>query len=434
MNCHLPKPHALSLALLVGSSSCASYNERTEEALRAFEGGHFREAMVTYSEDPAGAGFLPQAEAGMAALAAGDWARALKYLTSAADAVEDLEDRALVGPEEAGEQLLSWTLNESFSTYEGEGYERVMLHVCLGLAYLAQGKVEDVQVEVRRANRLLENEETLYETEYGAGGLGHFLSAIAYELAGENQDAYIDYKRMHSKELGGELAGRALVRLAEALGRNDELPGWVERFGPPSTYPDGAASVVVIAGVGLGPYKEEARLEIAAQEGLITWAVPGLRSRPQAISHLVLSAPSAKVRTEVVEDVARVARRNLDDRLAWLAGKSAVRAFLKYQLTENLGEEHGDAGRVIGSLFSVLTERADLRAWRTLPDTWQGARLFLAPGAHELSLAAAGGHQVALGSFELEPGETMFVLVRTLGQHLYAHPIGGRPVQASPTQ
>ena len=433
MNDRLSNPPLLAISLLLSLSACATYNERTDAALYAFERGHFQEAMVTYAEDPEDAGFLPAAEAGMAALVAGDWGMALEYLTAAADAVEEVEKRALIGLEQAAEQLLSWTLNESLTTYEGEGYERVMLHACLGLAYLTQGKVEDVQVEARLANRLLENEEALYAAEYRAGGLGHFLSAIAYELAGSPQDAYIDYKRMRSKGLGGELAGRALVRLAETLGRGDELPGWVEQFGPPSTYPDGAASVVVIAGVGKGPFKVEDRLEILAEDGLITWVVPSLMSQYQPVSHLSLSAPSAKVKTEVVEDVTRVAQRNLEDRLAWLGGKSAVRAYLKYELTEALGEKHGDAGRIIGSLFASLTERADLRAWRTLPDTWQGARLFLAPGAHELTLTAAGGEAVNLGAFELEPGETMFVLARTLGRRIYVHPIGGRPVQAGPT-
>ena len=219
-------PTRLSCGLLAALASCATYNERTEEALRAFEGGRFGEARLAYLED-AGSGFLPAAEAGMAALTGGDWENALAHLTDASDAVREVEDEALISPENAGELLLSWTVSEGASEYEGEGYERVMLHACLGLAYLTQGKVEDVHVEVRRANALLENEEKLYEAEYGAGGLGHFLSAVAYELTGDLDDAYIDYKRMQEKGLGGNLTGRALVRLADRLGRDDETGVYV---------------------------------------------------------------------------------------------------------------------------------------------------------------------------------------------------------------
>ncbi len=386
--------------------------------------------MVAYSEDASGAAFLPAAEAGMVALTAGDWSAALEYFTAAAAAVEEVEEEALISPENAGDLLVSWTLNDSYGDYSGEGYERVMLHACLGLAYLTQGLVEDLQVEVKRANRLLEGEQDLFEADYQAGGLGHYLSAVAYELVGEYGEAYIDYKRMEEKGIGGALVGRALVRLAAGLGRGDDLATWEGRFGPDIERPQDAASVIVIAGVGMGPFKEEARLDVPTGSGVLSWAVPVFELRGQRVSSLVLSAPSAEVRTEVVEDVGRVAKRNLDDRIAWLAGKSTVRTFLKRELRQYLKKEHGAAGALVGDLFTIFTERADLRAWRTLPDTWQAARLFLAPGEHELTLDADGGGHVNLGTFTLEEGETMFVLARTLGSRLYAHPIGGRHVPA----
>jgi hypothetical protein len=87
-------------------------------------------------------------------------------------------------------------LNDTALAYRGEGFERVYVHACLGMAYLAQGRLDDVFVEVRRANKILEAEEGLYEKEYRAGGLGHFLSATTYELLGKWDDAAIDYRRM----------------------------------------------------------------------------------------------------------------------------------------------------------------------------------------------------------------------------------------------
>ncbi len=421
------------LLCVAATGACRSYNERTDHALAAFESGRFDEARLAYAEDPEGKGFLPGVEGGMAALTAGRWQVALDYFTAAAEAVRATEEETLVSPEKAGETLLSWTVNETFSDYYGEGYERVMLHVCLGLAYLALGKVEDVQVEVRRANSLLENEEALYDADYGAGGMGHYLSAVTYELVGDYDDAYIDYKRLEAKGLGGALTGSALLRLASWLGRDDELGIWRSRYGEPRELPADAASVVLLAGVGLGPYKIEGRIDVPTSDGLISWAVPSSVSRPQPVSRLVLEAPSASVRSEVLEDVNRVARLNLEDRLAWLAAKSAVRAFLKYRLTDTLGDKHGEGARLLGAIFTAVTERADLRTWRTLPGSWQAARLFLEPGVHELTLTAIGGERIHLGSFELEGGETMFILARTLGRRVYAHPIGGRPVPAVPT-
>ena len=115
-----------------------------------------------------------------------------------------------------------------------------------------------------------------------------------------------------------------------------------------------------------------------------------------------------------------------EDRIAWLAAKSAGRAAFKYEVTRQLGNNYGDWGFLVGTLFTLATEHADLRSWSTLPDSWQAARLFLRPGEHTLVLRALGGEQHELGRFALEPGETMFVFARSVGPHLYAHTVGGR--------
>lgn len=377
-----------------------------------------------------GSEFLTAAESGMVALAAGNWDAAIEHLSAAAAVSKSYEDAALINPEGAGETLLSWAINESMTSYEGEGFERVMLHACLAIAYLGKGDVAAAGVEVRRANALLESEEKLYSKSYKAGGLGHMLSAIAYELDRRLSDAYIDYERMVDKGVGEGIAGRALVRLSRALNRAEEARAFAERFGPDEERPADAASVVVVAGVGIGPFKREITLPIATPDGLLQWSVPELVRRPQPVSHLELSVPGGDraVGTVVVEDVGAVAIENLSDRILWLSAKSAVRALLKYQLTKELNDKHGGLGTLAGVLFTLVTEHADLRAWQTLPDTWQAARVFLAPGRHELRLRADGGQSVDLGTFELAAGETMFVFARTIETRLFAHPVGGRRV------
>ncbi|HVS20042.1 MAG TPA: hypothetical protein VMT18_15665 [Planctomycetota bacterium] len=421
---------AASLALCL--ASCATYTQRTEVAMAHFEAGELEQARAEF-EDPAttGSDFLGAAESGTVALVQGDWTGARERLESAAALVRELEDRALVSAGELGESLISFAINDTVKTYEGEGYERVMLHVLLAMTYLAEGHAEGAWVEAKRANRLLESEETLYEKRYAAGGMGHYLSAVAYELVGEPGEAYIDYKRMQEKGVGLDLAGRALVRLGTQLGREDELPLWTERFGPDVERPQGAASVVLLAGLGVGPYKVESGFSIPLPQGVVQWAVPSFVRRPQPITalELVELRTGTRVGSALVEDLGQVAQENLDDRIAWLAAKSAVRAALKFTLTRELQKEHGAVGWIAGALFTVATERADLRSWLTLPDAWHGARMFLAPGEHELAVQAVGGERVALGTYAFEPGETMIVLVRAIGRRLHVQPLGGRRIE-----
>lgn len=423
--------HAAAAALfaLLGIS-CASYTERTAGALHDFRSGQFERALEAYSDrGEIGSDFLSGAEAGTVALTAGFWDQALEYYGRAVEAARDIEGRALAGPERLGEALASWVINDSARAYQGEGFERVYVHCALAQTYLARGQIDDVYVEARLSNQLLETEEELYETKYEAGGWGHLISAVTYELMGQGDEAWIDYQRMLAKDVGTAIAGRALVRLAKQLGR-EELADLEQRFGADVERPPGAASVVVLAGVGLGPYKVETILPVPTPDGLFQMAVPGYAERPQPVSalRLIENASQESVRTDMVENVSRIARENLEDRLLWIAAKSVARGLLKRELTKALEDEYDTAGRIAGDLFTFLTERADLRAWLTLPDSYQACRMFVPAGIHGFRLEAIGGESVELGTFDLEPGETMLVFARTLDTRLHPHVVGGKPV------
>ncbi len=424
-----PRRKAVSaLGVVPLAFSCAAYPERTAEAMHAFQGGHFERAIERFAdEEVVGEAFLSGAEAGMVALVKGDWEQALEHLHRAADAAEEIEERALVGPEALAEGLSSWALNDTTQAYQGEGFERVYVHCALGLTYLALGKLEDAYVEARRSNRLLETEEKLYEKTYRAGGWGHLLSAVAYELLGEYDQAYVDYVRMEEKGVGTELAGPELVRLSTWLGRSDDRVRWEERYASVAAPPRDFANVVVLAGIGLGPFKTGGTIPVPTHSGIVSVSAATYRSRPQPVSGLriVEDGGGPPVTTVLVERVSEVAEENLQDRLAWQVAKSVARGFLKRELTQKLEKEWGDGGRVVGDIFSFVSERPDLRAWLTLPDSWQAARLFVPAGVHRFTLEAIGGETVELGSFELEAGETMFVFARTVETRLFAHPIGG---------
>lgn len=414
-------------ASLLGA--CASYSERTVTAFADFERGQLAPAYDAYkSRETTGSEFLSGAEAGMVALADGRWHDAIAQFDRAMEVSQEAEREALVSAANLEDWLLSWTLSEGASRYVGEGYERVLLHSASALARLAVGDFTGARVESKRANDLLESEEKLYDKEYAAGGLGHLVSAIVYELDGKLDDAFIDYDRMHAKGVGLAIADRALIRLGRQLDRTDRVKELEQACGDEPSPPKDAASIVVVAGVGSGPYKRANTLPIPTPDGLLTWSVPTYERRPQFVGDLQLSLVGGDraVSTVVVEDVARVAKENLDDRLALLAAKSAVRAVLKRELTQHLEDKVGILGRIAGDVFSLVTERADVRSWQTLPDTWQAARVFVTPGAHEIDLEARGGECVRLGKFEVTPGETMFVFARVIGSRLYAYPIGGK--------
>ncbi|MEL6431308.1 MAG: hypothetical protein AAFR54_19200 [Planctomycetota bacterium] len=429
---HLP---ALALGAALLACGCQSYNDRVAGAMGSFARGDFTGAEAGFAS--VGSGFLRGVESGTAAFTDGRFGDARRHFESAQRASEGLRDRALIDPEELVEDVLSLAINESQSSYEGEGYERVMLHVMLALTYLAEGAAEDVVVEARRVDEILTGEQELYGTDYGAGGIGHLLSAVAYELIGKPDAAYIDYRRMADKDLAPDLVGAALLRLSQTLGRRDELSLWEQRYGaapPVSAEPLG--SIVLIGGLGLGPAKREQRIDVPVNGGVFAWAVPSFGPGSGRTRALFLEFPDAGLRVEsdVVEDVAAVAKENLDDRIALIAARSAARGLLKRQLADQMRDnKRGELLGVLADVFTVASERADLRAWRTLPRQWVAARAFVPAGEPTaVALSEGGGATVPLGTFRLEPGETMFVLARALDSGVVAHVVGGEVVAPEP--
>ena len=85
-------------------------------------------------------------------------------------------------------------------------------------------------------------------------------------------------------------------------------------------------------------------------------------------------------------------------------------------------EEHGGlAGlftRVTGQLMILMSEQADLRSWRTLPDEILIGKLTLEPGSYQLwaECVDASGRfvkKVDLGSRELKAGDKILMQFRT---------------------
>jgi len=422
-------PLLAALLLAWPLAGCRTYNQRVAAPVAAFERGDFAAAEAGFTE--VNEGFLRGAEAGMAAFADGRFLDARRHFNDALDASDDVRERAALGAENAVEGVLTLAINEGQADYAGEGYERVMLHVMLALTYLAEGDAEGVLVESRRVDDILTAEEELYDTDYGAGGIGHLLSAVAYELTGQWGDAYIDYQRLAEKDLAPHLVGPALARLSRRLGRASDIGRWEELYGPAELPPDDAGTVVLIAGVGMGPAKREIKLDIPVKGGVFSWAVPEFGSGSGLSSGLALVFPESGVRVESdrVEDVAAVSKENLSDRIALIAARSAARGLLKRQLADQMRDnKNGQALGLIADMFTVLSERADLRAWRTLPREWVAARAFLPAGEFvEIELAETGGAlaRVPLGTYRLAEGETMFVLARALDSGIVAHVVGG---------
>lgn len=69
-----------------------------------------------------------------------------------------------------------------------------------------------------------------------------------------------------------------------------------------------------------------------------------------------------------------------------------------------------------------------MRAWQTLPASWQAARVFVPPGVQRLRLTGPGGTSTEFGPIELRAGEYAFVFARAPAYEVHAQLVGGRRI------
>ena len=121
-----------------------------------------------------------------------------------------------------------------------------------------------------------------------------------------------------------------------------------------------------------------------------------------------------------------IAIKNLENRKGRIAAKAIARATTKYiaalaleqQARKRGGDLAGLVARAAGSVFTFVTEKADLRAWQTLPDKILVGRVSLKPGTYRVAvqfLSSGGGvfQTRQLGTVEVKAGTTRFFILHS---------------------
>jgi len=423
----------VAAALLGASTACSStlladYPDQAYLAVDALDHGEFQAAaeefqLLTGTLD--GTEFLAECESGMGLHLFGDLQAATDRWIAATHSYESFGDRPTISGRSLTEGSLSLLINDKTIPYDGEGFEIVLLHAFLALDFLRMGQLDDALVEVKRSYEFESFEQDRYQATYGMNRFGRLIAALAHEQAGELQDARIELDK-----LAAELPTHPVVQFTQArlAALSDR-----EQYDQESA----KAQLIVFFERGRMPEKVSDEIYFQASHAFTRISIPSFGLPPRAPSTIWVQADERKLgRTEQIENVVGVARKNLDDRIGWMTAKSVVRSAAKLilvdQAAEKVEEDHGVfAGALVGlagSLFASATEQADLRSWISLPTGIQVLRASLTPGQHRILLKAAGGGETLdLGILSFEPGKPVYLCVRGLGHRLYASSLPAAP-------
>ncbi|MFH1784532.1 MAG: hypothetical protein ABH868_06535 [bacterium] len=400
----------------------------------------------------------------------GEWAESNKMLQKAEALADSYFTKSI------SSEASTFLISDNMRPYYGEDFERAMIHVFGALNYIYMGEFDEALVEARRVDLFLSRLKVDYghKNFYTEDAFIRYLMGIIYESRGEINDAFISYRKALNryKETQGaygvkvppELVQSAL-QAASDMGFRDEyfeikneFPKLSENFVPEKRKKTNG-EIVLLHYNGRVPHKidsifkmefgrawgfvgmvdiageaqEEVNnvatvIETIASEEQVIIAFPKFVPSPYSIFISEVQVGDEIHRTELVQDIGAIAVKNMEDRKGRMFFKSVARAAIKFALAKGAERKIKEKTKSEVAQWiltkavktaSALTEKADKRSWRTLPDQIRMSRVSLPGGTYpvEVTFVDKKGYEegkVALGNVTVTPGKKTFLYLSTL--------------------
>ena len=439
-------PLLFLIFLVIG---CGGY--KFQEVKIALETGKPETAYTYLQKKAPKAPDIPyQFELGLVAHYANHFTESSAALGIARDIAEDRYTKSV------SKELGSLVTTDKLRPYTGTRYERLLSHYYSALNYVYLNQQDGALVECRRATALInyfKGEDEEYDF-FGTGFLA-YLSALCFEASGEWNDALISYKQAAeyyknaAEKTGVEIPpdiGKGLVRLTRRLGFTDELERYRAQYGESPLPPENTGELILFYESGYVPSKREENLvfpilkaddvedekfvpTLMGREGkekafedveleyLLRIAIPAISSRRPLLRGITVTGGETQQMGVLVADVENIAIKAFEAERPIILLRTLIRAVGKYLLTRQANKTNEALG-LLTNLAGVLTEQADTRSWRTLPNQIFIVRMPLPAGTHTLNfsfLDAAGKVRKSQSGPEVEiyPNQITFWNHRT---------------------
>lgn len=398
------RPGQLILAFVCAALLLAGCAGKLERAAKLYYAERPEAALELLKEADQNGGrnrLLYLMEQGLVEHELGEYRASSKSLLLAARELEAFETIS------ASEQLASLATTEWLTKYKGEYSERLWVHSYQMMNFLLLEEFDSAQVEARQALKLFESYPEVLKEDY----FTRALMALCFSLVGEDNDAYLIYRKLGDELPSPRPVAADLVRLSARLGQRDE----VERFKPhvPTKLPRGGGELVLFVASGRIPQKQPGNVVLPPS---IRFSFPYYRSGHSPQTQVRIS-PATVTLPPLTSDFSALAVTSLAARKARIIVKETARVAGKEAIAQSVGNQFGDAAEVLTRLSLFLLEEPDVRSWQTLPGRLTLVRVPLPAGRHDLTLrvSSAGGfnaREFTLPGFELRSGQKLFHSIR----------------------
>lgn len=309
----------------------------------------------------------------------------------------------------------SLVLSEEMVQYKGDDFEKVLINALNAINYLMMNNLDEALVEAKRLNQKLYKYKYEAKKNYEQNSFALYLSAMIWEAQEKWDDAYIAYKNVFEINPHIPMLREDLLRLAIRASRSEEVSLWKKEFANLKPKPEwkdpSMGELVFILQQGWGPHKRP-RPEMPRLPKL--YHTPSLTQ-----SARVIVQGQSPIQTERVYSVEEVAIKTLEDDYNALVAKRIGGIVAKEVIADQVRQKNQLLGFATWVALHAM-DRADLRQWSTVPESFQVARIRLKAGAYKVSAQGLGAGDQPTGedfgeqSVDIKPRKTTFLSWRTV--------------------
>lgn len=396
----------ITLAL---SSACihSGYVYKARSLKGSIEDGNYDKALKWYeAQKPAERDkLLYLLDRGTILHIAGRYQESIKVF---ADAI-DLSERLTAA--HAPSKTASLLTNDQLIPYDGEKFEKLIMHTYQVMNYLGLGQPTEALVEVRRIHTKFDEYFKKDAKSYLQNAFAAYLAGTVWEKNKKYNDAFIDYKAAASFTTPWTALEKDLFRTARRSGLLSQYQALKKQGIVKSDSFDEVSNnngeLILLVGEGWAPEKysteEHQELQVVPVP-----RYPDLKILP---SHFSLYEKDTNLaETEITYSVDSAARATLSDNMPGIITRAIARLAVKEGTAVAVGKEVDETlGIYLGFLF-LATNEADTRSWLTLPRSFQVIRVSLPEGAHTLTLRGSRSRRDF--TVDIKKNEMSFVSLR----------------------
>lgn len=378
-------------------SGCATHQSRIDKPRLMLKSQQYDEAISELEKlaaQPDGDQLLNLMEYGTALRISGRYQDSNSVFMRADKLADEVDYQSVT------RNLVATLGSEEMIQYKGESYENLLINAYLALNFMQLGQRDSAMVEVRRINDKINRIRNNGREDYEYSPFAIYLAALIYEANKQYDDAYIAFEKTYQLDPTIPALPKDLIRSARLARRPEALKRWKDQFpgvNDPSEKVDRSwGELILIYEQGWGPRKafsyQDARYPMLVPSSSQTQAIEVALHATQGPGGQDLGRVGAEFRADSSEiyNLEQAAITTLNADYSWMIARK-VGAFVAKKMVADQIRQKNEALGLLADIAMQASDRADLRNWSLLPQSFQIVRIPAPPGVYRMTIQGLDG-------------------------------------------